>query len=231
MKAITVPQSGKAGDMVASKNHSGPYHRKHSPQRKPPTAARKHTQGEFRAVVKAWGELTDEQYRAWRERAKREKSKSRMGKRSSLTAQTYFGRVNNPRRAFGLPPLKDPPPRAQFGPNPVIGLILTNRAGRITIQLELSGPPTVGIMVFGAPPCNRGVLRCFKCPRLCPLPAPVGKLSDITKQYVEKHGWPAVGQRVFIRTRQYMDGGHDGFQEFSAVVPAEEGWDDPAKGV
>jgi hypothetical protein len=55
-------------------------------------------------------------------------------------------------------------------------------------------------------------------------------LSDITKQYVEKHGRPAVGQRVFIRTRQYMDGGQDEFQEFSAVVPAEHDWDEHAKG-
>jgi hypothetical protein len=47
---------------------------------------------------------------------------------------------------------------------------------------------------------------------------------------VEKHGKPAVGQRVFIRTRQYKDGGHDEFQEVSAVIPAENAWDDPATG-
>jgi hypothetical protein len=230
MKAITVPQSGKAGEIVASKNHSGPYHRKHSPQRKKPTAARKHTQGEFRAVLKAWGELTTEQYQSWNERARREKSKPRLGKRWSLTGQTFFGRVNNPRSAFGLAPIKDPPPPARFSPNPVTGLILANRAGRITLQLELSEPPTADIMVFGSRPCNRSVSRCFKCPRLGPLPPPVGRLSDITKQYVEKHGRPAVGQRVFIRTRQYMDGGQDEFQEVSTVVPAEHDWDQRAKG-
>ena len=180
MKAITVPQSGKAGDIVASKNHSGPYHRKDSPQRKKPTAARKHTQGEFRAVAKAWGELTTEQYQAWRERAKREKSKARQGKRWPLTAQTFFGRINNPRAAFGLALLKDPPPPARFGPNPVIGLIATNRAGRIRLQLELSGPPTVGIMVFGARPCHRSVARCFKCPRLGPLPPRAGHFPKDT---------------------------------------------------
>jgi hypothetical protein len=230
MKKPGVPESGKLGDLVASKNHSGPYHRKHTPPKKKAAAAREHNQGEFRSVSEAWGELTTEQYQAWRERAKREKSKPRLGKRWTLTGQTFFGRINNPRSAFGLAPLKDPPPAARFGPNPVTGLILANRAGRITLQLELSEPPTAEIMVFGSRPCNRSVLRCFKCPRLGPLPAPVGRLSDITKQYVEKHGRPAVGQRVFIRTRQYMDGGQDEFQEFSAVVPAEHDWDEHAKG-
>src|ERR1035441_7120952 len=101
MKKVDVPQSGKLGDVVASKNHSGPYHRKHSPPKTKPTAAQDYTQGEFRVVAKAWGELTDEQYRAWRARARREKSKSKLGKRWTLTAQTYFGRINNPRSAFG----------------------------------------------------------------------------------------------------------------------------------
>ena len=86
MKKVGVPQSGKLGDVVASKNHSGPYHRKHSPPKTKPTAAQDYTQGEFRVVAKAWGELTDEQYRAWRARARREKSKSKLGKRWTLTA-------------------------------------------------------------------------------------------------------------------------------------------------
>jgi hypothetical protein len=230
MKKLDVPQSGKLGEAVASKNHSGPYHRKHSAQRKQPTAARKRAQGEFRAVAKVWGELTDEQYQAWRARARREKSKPKLGKRWSLTAQTYFGRINNPRVAFGKELLLDPPPPAHFPPNPVKRIIIANRAGRIMLKIELSGPPTVDIMVFASRPCKRSVARCFKCPRIGPLPPPVALLSDITKQYVEKHGRPAVGQRIFIRTRQYLDGGQDKFHEFSAVVPAEEGWDSHAKG-
>ena len=229
MKKVDVPQSGKLGDVAASKNHSGPYHRKHSPPKTKPTAAQDYTQGEFRVVAKAWGELTDEQYRAWRARARREKSKSKLGKRWTLTAQTYFGRINNPRSAFGKDLLLDPPPPAHFPPNPVKRIIITNRAGRITLKIELSEPPVVDIMVFASRPCKRSLARCFKCPRIGPLPAPVGLLSDITKQYVEKHGWPAVGQRVFVRTRQHMDGGQDEVQEISAVVPAEDGWDDHAK--
>ena len=56
-------------------------------------------------------------------------------------------------------------------------------------------------MVFVAAPCSPGRYRCFKCPRLGPLPAPKGRLSDITTLYVQKHGLPAVGKRVFIRVR------------------------------
>src|ERR1035441_767561 len=146
MKKVDVPQSGKLGDVAASKNHSGPYHRKHSPPKTKPTAAQDYTQGEFRVVAKAWGELTDEQYRAWRARARREKSKSKLGKRWTLTAQTYFGRINNPRSAFGKDLLLHPPPPADFPPNPVKRIIITNRAGRITLKIELSGPPVVDII-------------------------------------------------------------------------------------
>jgi hypothetical protein len=40
---------------------------------------------------------------------------------------------------------------------------------------------------------------------------------------VKKHGKPEVGQRVFIRTQQYLDCGPEGrFVETSAVVPAQE---------
>jgi hypothetical protein len=221
MKTINVPQSGKLGDIVASKNHSGPYLRKHTPPRKKPTYSQTHSRGEFGAVAKAWGNLTDEQYQAWRARAAQEKSKPRLGKCYSLTGQTFFARINNPRSAFGRELLLDPPPRPQFGPNPVGRLILTNTGERVIIQLEVTGTPEFDIMVFGSRPRNRSVSRCFKYVRLGPLPDAENGLCDITWLFIRKHGKPAVGQRIFIRTRQQCDGGHDGFLEVNAVVPPQ----------
>ena len=114
----------------------------------------------------------------------------------------------------------DAPSQANFGPNLVGRLIITNDGTRIALKLEVSGRPLAAIMVFGAEPCRRTILKCFKCPRLGPLPKGPGGLIDITRMYVEKHGEPKGGEKVFIRTRQYLDGGHDGFLETSAVVPA-----------
>ena len=226
MKTLDVPSSGKCGNTIASRNHYGPYVRRSArPAKrstKRPTAAQRRTQAEKRAVAKVLEDLTDEQIRGWVLAAKLEKSKSRLGKRYPLTWQAYFHRVNDPRPGLGLDLLMDAPAQAQFGPNPVGRLIITNSGGQIALNLEVSGRPLAAIMVFGAKPCRRTILKCFKCPRLGPLPKGPGGLIDITRLFVEKHGWPEAGQRVFIRTRQYLDGGHDEFQETSAVVPAPE---------
>ena len=235
MKTIDVPSSGACGETIASRNHYGPYVRRRARgakrRTKRTTTAQRRTRAEQRAVAKALDALTDERIRAWVIAAEEVMSKPRLGKRWPLTWQAYFHKANNPRAGFGLRLLLDPPEPAQFGPNPVGRLIITNVGDRITLKVEVSGRPAADIMVFGAKPCRRTILKCFKCPRIGPLPAPERGMSDITRQYVRKHGKPKAGQRVFIRTKQYLDGGHDEFLETSAVVPAKEGRGGRATGV
>jgi hypothetical protein len=233
MKTLDVPSSGACGDIIASRNHYGPYVRRRArgPKRrtKHPTAAQSRAQAEHGAVAEALEALTPEQMEAWVAAAPPVMSKSCLGKRWSLTWQACFHKVNNPRAGFRRGVLMDPPPRAQFGRNPVGRLSITHIGGRIALKLAVSGRPAAEIMVFGAKPCRRTVLKCFKCPRIGPLPDPVGGVSDITRQYVKKHGKPEVGQRVFIRTQQYLDCGPEGrFVETSAVVPAQEARGGPA---
>lgn len=228
MKTIDVPSSGALGKIVASRNHYGPYTRRRTRPRKRrrtirSTPAQARTQAEKRAVAKALAALSDEQIQAWVRASEDVLSRTCLGKRWPITWQAYFHKVNDPRAGFGQEVLLDPPPRGHFGRNPVGQLIITNVGGEITLELEVSEPPTADIMVFGSKPCRRTVLKCFQCPRIGPLPAPVGGLSDITEQYVAKHGKPQAGQRVFIRTKQYLDGPEDLFQETSAVVPANGG--------
>ncbi len=230
MKTRSEPRSGKRGDVVAKSNHFGPYEAKHSPPKTAPTAPQEDAWGEFGWVAKAWQNLTEEQRQAWNARARQEKTRSRLGKRWSLTGQTYFGRVNNFRAGFKQGLLTDPPPLAQSGLNPVGQLVITNRGGRISLKLEVSGPLATEIMVFGSRPCSRGRSKWFKFSRLGPLPAPVGGMSDITRLYVKKHGVPPEGTRVFIRTRQQNDGPRDKFRETNAVVPARQAGGGQAKG-
>ena len=154
----------------------------------------------------------------------------RLGESYSLTGQTYFMRVNSVRGGFGSGLLTDPPPRAQHIPNPIRALIITNRGGRIALKLKLAEAPTGDIMVFGAAPCSPGTYKCFKCPRLGPLPAPVGRLSEITSLYVKRYGVPPVGKRVFIRTRPLNDGPRDRLLEVHAVVPTREARSSPSCG-
>ena len=230
MKIRKSPRSGKRGNVVASRNHFGPYEREHTSPKKERTPAQQSSQAQFGAVAKVWDQLTEPQRQAWIAQAKEAKSKSRLSERWSLTGQTYFIRVNNSRVSFGLGILRDPPPLAPPRDNPVGRLIITNRGGRISLKLEVAELPVEAIMVFAAAPCNQGVSRCFKCPRLGLLPAPVGGFSDITRLYVQRYGLPPVGKRVFIRTRQQSDGRPDRYLETSAVVPDRPTRRDRAKG-
>jgi hypothetical protein len=95
MKTRGEPRSGKRGDVVAKSNHFGPYESKHSSSKKAPTAAQEDAWAEFGWVAKACQNLTEEQRQAWNARARQDKTRSRLGKRWSLTEQTCFGRINN----------------------------------------------------------------------------------------------------------------------------------------
>lgn len=145
-----------------------------------------------------------------------------LGRELLPTGQTYFIRINSLSASSGLGLLTDPPPRGQFIPNPARTLIITNQGGHIALKLELAEPPAGDIMVFGAAPCSAGTYRCFKCLRLGPLPAPDGRLSEITSLYVKRHGVPPVGKRVFVRTRPQNDGPRDCFLELHALVPTRQ---------
>lgn len=230
MNTLKGPRSGKRGNMVASRNHFGSYERAHASPKKDRTPAQQRTTAGFGVISRAWSRLTEAQRQAWMARAGHSRSRSRLGESYTLTGQTYFMRVNSLRAASGLSLLTDPPPRGQHIPNPVKALIITNQGGHIALKLELAEPPAGDIMVFGAAPCSAGTYKCFKCLRLGPLPAPVGRLSEITSLYVKRHGVPPVGKRVFIRIRPQDDGPRDRYLELHAVVPSRQARSSPPSG-
>jgi hypothetical protein len=51
------------------------------------------------------------------------------------------------------------------------------------------------------------------------LPAPKRGVSNIRSPYVKRFGVPSPGQRVFIRTRQLINGWEDEPKEINALVP------------
>jgi hypothetical protein len=230
MKTPKGPQRGKRGKVVASRNHFGSYERAHASPKKDRTPAQQRTTAGFAVISKAWSELTEAQRLAWMAQARHSKSRSRLGESYTLTGQTYFMRVNSLRAASGLSLLTDPPPRGQHIPNPVRTLIINNQGDHIALKLELAEPPAGDIMLFGAAPCSAGTYKCFKCLRLGPLPAPVGRLSEITSLYVKRHGVPPVGKRVFIRIRPQDDGPRDRYLELHAVVPSRNARSSPPSG-
>ena len=172
-------------------------------------------------VMKAWEELSDGERLTW----------NVQGKNRRTSGINYFKKINFRRAHRGEEPARVPPWSKPYNGERVLKrLAIRNRGGRITLKLEVCRVPTVPTTVWGARPCNRGVARPDKCPRLGWLPTPLEGVSDITGLYFRKHGEyikqrrvRLAGKRIFIRIRQEVDGGPNLFEEVKALVPEPEG--------
>jgi hypothetical protein len=193
MKTIYLAKSGKSG-----------------------TAAQHHAWGAFGGASSGWGTLTEQQYRAWDEAAKREN-------RHRLNGENLFTEINSHQRFLGLPPYLDPPDRPAFDYNPLGPLMAGDGSDGFTLKLGVPKTPAGYILVFAARPRGRGRRYCDKLPYLCLLPAPKGGVSEITAQYCERHGVPWPGSRVIIVTQQQLNGWRDLPRRLDVIVPGGEG--------
>jgi hypothetical protein len=174
----------------------------------------------FTYVMKAWEDLSDEERLAWNVQGSNRRSHG----------INYFKTVNLRRARRGEELTRLPPPSKPYEPKPILKrLVIRNRGDRITLMLELRRVPTVPTTVWGARPCNRGLARPDKCPRLGWLMVSADVIIDITALYfkkhgahIQQHGVELVGKRVFIRTREEMDEGANLFEEVQAVIPPPE---------
>ena len=174
----------------------------------------------FTYVMKMWEELSDEERLAW----------NAQGSNRRSHGVNYFKTVNLRRARRGEELTRLPPPSKPFEAKPVLKrLVIRNRGARITLKLELRRVPSVPTTVWGARPCNRGLARPDKCPRLGWLIVSAAMMIDITELYFKKHGahilqhgMELVGKRIFIRIRQEMDDGASLFEEVQAVIPPPE---------
>jgi hypothetical protein len=174
----------------------------------------------FTYVMKMWEELSDEERLAWNVQGSNRRSHG----------VNYFKTVNLRRARRGEELTRLPPPSKPFEAQPVLKrLVIRNRGARITLKLELRRVPSVPTTVWGARPCNRGLARPDKCPRLGWLIVSAAMMIDITELYFKKHGAhilqhrvELVGKRIFIRIRQEMDDGASLFEEVQAVIPPPE---------
>jgi hypothetical protein len=132
----------------------------------------------------------------------------------------FFSKINGAQAAAKLPLFMDPPKREKLKPNPVGELEILNQGGEITLRLRVPRAPAARTYVLGSRWCSRGIwTRGNKFAIICELPAAVRGWSNITDDYVKAFGVPPVGHRVFIRTRQLVNGWQDEFKETCADVP------------
>jgi len=183
------------------------------------TPARLRARFDLSRVANAWRGRTHKQFVAWSVVALRASSHSPAGTSASLDAYHLFCKINCARAAAGLPLVMLPPKLEKFRPNPVEELHITNRGGVTTLRLRVTAAPAAHTFVLGSPPCSAGRSMRSNYSTIGLLPAAVRGWSDITELYVSRFGVPPVGSRVFIRTRQLINGWEDGFKNTDAVVP------------
>jgi hypothetical protein len=187
------------------------------PRPKARSAAQRLGNSALTYVMNTWESLTDEEFRTWRVQ----------GKSLRTTGINYFKHINLRRAHRGEELARVPPPLKPYDARPILKrLEIRNRGGWITLNLELHQTPTVPTTVWGARPCNRGVEKPVRCPRLGWLPASEDGTIEITELYFQKHGEyikkhrvRLSGKRIFIRIRREVDGGVDLYEEVSALVP------------
>ncbi len=219
MRALTVPQTGKQGTIVAVRTRYGQVLRQYIKPKDPHSSAQMRIRSNLGRVAALWRTLTPEQRQDWILAAQDANSRPRLGKSASLTGCQFFIKINCARAAIGLEPLRDPPARPEFAPNPVGKLTITNTRGKIAIKLAVTATPEGHITVYGAAPCSAGVSFVRDFAMLGPLPDSDGDVCDITDIYVARFGVPRAGMQIFIRTQQQINGWEDAPKQVSAIVP------------
>jgi hypothetical protein len=205
--------SGRLGQEVYVNTKYGQVVRSRPSRPWRPSVGRLGVQRNLGLVVSAWRKLTRKQYEAWKAAAKKAKMK----------AYPFFSKINGAQVAAKLPLFMDPPKREKLKPNPVGDLDILNRSGEITLRLWVPRAPAEHTFVLASRWCSPGIwTRGNKFAIICKLPEAVGGWSYITDFYVKSFGVPPVGHRVFIRTRQLINGWQDGFKETWADVPPPE---------
>jgi len=239
MRVMDVPQKGKRGKIVASRNRFGQYLKQFVPPKQPATASRRNVWGNMSDLWRMWNELSDERREAWWRRAAEVHSRPSLGQSGALDGPLLFRKINTVLQTCRRELLLDPPPLPAFGSNPVVGFTIRQGKGGIALRLKVSPairwedrPPLEDLMVFAWAPCNPGVSRNSHYAFLGLLAAPAKGESDITELYLKKlkewrrlkhksYHLPLEGSRVFVRVWQQVNGWENELRRFAghALVP------------
>jgi len=243
MRFQDVPQKGKRGKVIASRNRFGEYDRKRVSPKHPGTASQLEAWGNMRYLSALWNGLREDQRVAWRRLAVELHTRPNMLQSGKLDGPLLFKKINRVLATCGRPPLFDTPRLPKFGPNPVEGFrIIKGRRGP-AFKLKLSPtipwesrPELEDIMVYAWTPLNAGVEKNDLYAFLGLLGPPKAGESDFTELYMEKlEEWrelpprryhvPLEGAKVFIRVWQQVNGWENrlGMFQGSAFVPAAGG--------
>jgi hypothetical protein len=219
MRILDIPQSGRCGTFVSVRTRYGQIRRRRGVIRKSPSPAQQRIRSIFAFVVALWRSLSEQQRGAWVSAGKDTSSQTKLLQSGRLPGYVLFMKLNTTLAYQGLPPALVPTERPKFDTNPVGDLVITNTAGPIDLKLSVPTAPAATILVLGTHPRSAGVSFANHFTILGVLPDPEAGYSNIRKLYVDRYGEPPPGTRVFIRTRQLINGWVDDPKQTAALVP------------
>jgi hypothetical protein len=173
----------------------------------------------FARVVATWRTLADAQRASWTPATQGVHSRSRLGKSYRLTGYLLFIKVNLTLVYQGLALVVTPPDRVTFPVNGVGPLVATNTGGVVDLKLSVPSTPAATVQVLATHPRSAGVSFAKHFTILCVLPAAEAGYSNILDLFVARYGQPRPGTRIFIRTRQVLNGWADAPKETTVIVP------------
>jgi hypothetical protein len=219
MKILDIPQTGTSGTVVSVRTRYGQVRRPYVSPKNRQTPAQVSIRSKFGHVLARWGQLTDEQRTVWGRAAEGYQSRPRLGQSGRLSGYLLFVKINSTLAYFGQAAVVTPTARPIFDSNVVDGLEITNTAGVIELKLRVASVPAAQVVVLGTRPRGPGVSFAKHFAILGLLPAPQDGYSNITELFVARYGLIPVGRRIFIRTRQHLNGWEDIPKQTTAVVP------------
>jgi hypothetical protein len=240
MRIQDVPQRGKKGQTVASRNRFGQYVKQLVKPKQPGTASQQAVWGNTRELWQVWNEISDQRRQAWWRLAERIRTRPILGESGPLDGPLVFRKINTVLRTCGRELLLDPPPLPSFGPNPILRFVVRPGQGWPSLRLQMlpdvvweDRPAQEDLMLFAWAPCNPGVSRNSRYSFLGLLSAPVKGEIDIGELYLQKlkewrklkparYHLPFEGSRIFIRVWQQVNGWENelGMFRANALIPA-----------
>lgn len=219
MKVQDVKQTGTCGNTVTANTRYGLVRRRRPVRSKRSTDAQIRPRDVLSRISARWRTFNEAQFAAWNAAGLKATSRPWEGHSGPLSGFALYMKINCALAPAGVAILTLPPKSAKFRPNPVGPLMITNRGGEITLQLSVPRAPAEFTMVLASRPCSAGRSSSNGYAIIGLLPPAVGNVSDITDLYVKKYGKPPVGSRVFICTRQIINGWQDHPKNTNAIVP------------
>ena len=220
MKILDIPQSGKLGVFVSQGGRCGQSRRILAIPTNPRTEEQLNIRQMLGSTAHNWKTITETQRLAWNAAAKLIQSQPRLGQSGPLTGLQLYVRVNFNLTLVGEPAVADPPVAPTFDANIIQSLELTNVSNVRSIKLVCSGSSDAFNLVWATPPQSAGRYAVNDFNYLGELPEVVSGKADITSLYSAKFGLPAVGQKVYIRSKQMVSGYEDLPHQWSGIVPA-----------